>query len=66
MSAVSLIPSPGPPMVAVEMAGQHVVAAQLAGLRVNHLSDEVDGDVVTLTVPIEGAGCWGAITGGVE
>ena len=54
MSAVSLIPGPGPPMVAVEMAGQRVVAAQLAVLQVNHLSDEVDGDVVTLTAPIEG------------
>ena len=32
VSAVSLIPGPGPPMVAVEMAGQRVVAAQLAVL----------------------------------
>ena len=64
MSVVSLSLSPRPPMVAVEMAGQQVVAVQLAVLQVNHLTDEVDGDVVTLTLPIDGAGCWGPIGGG--
>ena len=50
VSAVSLIPGPGPPMVAVEMAGRIIVATQLAVLQVRHLPDEVDGDVGTLTV----------------
>ena len=37
-------------MVAVEMAGRLIVALQPALLQVRHLTDEVDGDAVTLTV----------------
>ena len=45
------------------MAGWQVVALQLAVLQVRHLQDEVDGDVVTLTLPFGGAGCWGPAAG---
>ena len=55
------------PMVAVEMAVLLVVAPRLALLQAPHLPDEVDGEVLTLTMyrltpgtSAAGGGCRGA------
>ena len=58
---------PRAPMVAVEVAGLLIVAPHLALLQAPHLPDEVDGQVLTLTVhrltpgtSAAGGGCRGA------
>ena len=48
------------PMVAVEMAVLLVVAPRLALLHAPHLPDEVDGEVLTLTMyRLASWTCWG-------